>query len=622
MSTQTLSAPPSPALPRDAASRGWIRGLFGPLGSLFYLRYCMRRNAWRREKILGRVITAMFWLGATIGVLGVFAIGILLGYLVHAQTQAGHALTFWNAVVTLFLVAWLIQISTDLFRNDVLTLDRIMHLPISPSHAFTLNYLSSLVNFPVVYLASFVTGSLVGASIVVGPVALLLVISLFAYLFMITAVTSQFQGALSAWMATPRRRQTVMIVLSLFFVFFFPAVSFLPRLLDQYEESYRASNPSPAAPSEAPGSGEAPGPGASNSATIPPAPFDPWPNRIRWLQVCFPPFWLAACARVLSESSYHVWWITPCMLCLGLVSSRRSYRTTLRYYQDGFDAAVGRYKQTKVGGLVANPERMRWIERSLPGVSPLVSPIVMQTWISMWRAPEFKLMLLAPLVQPLVLAFLVQYWKLGEGEINRTLVLFGFGGLQLYTASGMLGNQFGLDRAGFRTWVLSPIPRETILHGRNIAFGMPVWSLAVLVTLAVGLWWGLAIDKLVFVALALTTFVPAYLLVSDLMSILSPFGIPPGTLQPKEFSWKQVVLSLAISTLHPTLLCLAALPLGVECLVEFLFPHTASWPIAALVSVPWLGMAFLLYRWLLPSVGRCLENFELKILQTVTAPID
>ncbi|MFN9852002.1 MAG: hypothetical protein ACK57P_09310, partial [Planctomycetota bacterium] len=314
MSTQTLSAPPSPALPRDVASRGWIRGLFGPLGSLFYLRYCMRRNAWRREKILGRVITAMFWLGATIGVLGVFAIGILLGYLVHAQTQAGHALTFWNAVVTLFLVAWLIQISTDLFRNDVLTLDRIMHLPISPSHAFTLNYLSSLVNFPVVYLASFVTGSLVGASIVVGPVALLLVISLFAYLFMITAVTSQFQGALSAWMATPRRRQTVMIVLSLFFVFFFPAVSFLPRLLDQYEESYRASNPSPAAPSEAPGSGEAPGPGASNSATIPPAPFDPWPNRIRWLQVCFPPFWLAACARVLSESSYHVWWITPCML--------------------------------------------------------------------------------------------------------------------------------------------------------------------------------------------------------------------------------------------------------------------------------------------------------------------
>jgi ABC-2 type transport system permease protein len=622
MSTHSLSPPPSPALPRDVASRGWIRGLFGPLGSLFYLRYCMRRNAWRREKTLGRVITAMFWLGATIGVIGAFAIGILFSYFVHSQPQVDRALFFWNAAIVMFLMAWGIQISTDLFRNDVLTLDRIMHLPISPSYAFALNYLSSLVNFPVIYLAAFVSGSLVGASIVVGPIALLLGISLVAYLFMVTAVTSQFQGALAAWMSTPRRRQTVMIVLSVFFMFFFPAMSLLPQWLDRYEAPPFAASPSPTAPSEVPGSVEGPGPSASSSATVAPAATDPWPNRMRWIQVCVPPFWFAACARVLSESSYHVWWITPCMLCVGLVSSRRSYRTTLRYYQDGFDAAVGLHKQTKAGEPVASPERIRWIERSLPGVSPLVSSIVMQTWISMWRAPEFKLMLLAPLVQPLVLAFLVQYWKIGQGEISQTLILLGFGGLQLYTASGMLGNQFGLDRSGFRTWVLSPIPRETILHGRNIAFGVPVWSLAVLLTLAVGLWWGLAIDKLVFVALALTTFVPAYLLISDLMSILSPFGIPPGTLQPKEFSWKQVVLSLAISTLHPTLLCLAALPFGVESLVEFLFPHTASWPIAALVAVPWLGMAFLLYRVLLPSVGRCLENFELKILQTVTAPID
>jgi ABC-2 type transport system permease protein len=622
MSTYSLSTPPSPALPREVASRGWLRGLLGPLGSLFYLRYCMRRNAWRREKVLGRVITAMFWLCATIGVFGVFAIGILLGYLVHSQPQADRALYLWNAAVTMFLIAWGIQLSTDLFRNDVLTLDRIMHLPISPSHAFTLNYVSSLVNFPVVYLAAFASGSLVGASFVVGPMALLLGVSLVAYLFMVTAVTSQFQGALSAWMATPRRRQTVMIVLSVFFMFFFPAMSLLPQWLDRYEEPPLAASPSPTAPSEVPGSVEAPDPSANSSATVQPTPADPWPNRMRWIQVCFPPFWLAACARALSESSFHVWWITPCMLLVGLVSSRRSYRTTLRYYQDGFDAAVGLHKKKDVGELTASSDRLRWIERSVPGVSPLVSSIVMQTWISMWRAPEFKLMLFAPIVQPLVLAFLVQYWKLGQGEISRTLILLGFGGLQLYTASGMLGNQFGLDRAGFRTWVLSPLPRETILHGRNIAFGVPVWALAVLLTLAVGLWWGLAIDKLVFVALALTTFVPAYLLVSDLMSILSPFGIPLGTMQPKEFSWKQVVTSLAISTLHPTLLCLAALPFGVELLVEWLVPHTNTWPIAAALAVPWLGLSFVLYRLLLPRVARCFEHLELKILQTVTAPID
>ena len=626
MSSDSLNAFPSPALPRQDSFRGWIHGLLDPLRALFYLRYCMRRNAWRREKILGRVITAIYWLSATIGVICVFAMGILLGWVVHSKQQPDVALFFWTGVVVMFLIAWGVQLSTDLFRNDVLTLDRIMHLPISPSHAFALNYFTSLVNFPVVYLAGFVSGASLGASFAIGPLALLLGISLLAYLFMVTAVTSQFQGALAAWMATPRRRQLVTITLSIFFVFFFPAISLLPQWIERFDTKPVASDSPPS--SVQPASDVVAPDGIANHGAVPEAEVpgastpDPWPNRLRWIQIFAPPMWLAACGSALSDSSYRAGWITLCMIGLGSVSMRRSYQTTLRYYQDGFDVGVGARREKEVGDAASLTASPRWIERSLPGTDPMVSSIVMQTWISMWRAPEFKLMLLAPLVQPLVLAFLVKYWELGQGDIARTLVLLGFGGLQLYTASGMLGNQFGLDRGGFRTWVLSPLPRATILHGRNIAFGLPVWILAVALTLAVGLWWGLALDKVVFVVLALTAFVPAYLLISDLMSILSPFGIPPGSLQPKEFSWKQVVLSLAISTLHPALLCIAALPFAVELLVEWLVPDTKTWPIAAVLAVPWLGLSFVLYRLLLPWVARCFEHLELKILQTVTAPID
>ncbi len=640
MSSDLLNASPSPALSRSGHSRTWLREMFDPLQTLFYLRYCMRRNAWRREKFLGRIVTVLFWLAATFGVVFMFALGILLGYLVHSRNVPDGPLYFWNILVVLFLMAWLIQLSTDLFRNDVLTLDRIMHLPISPRYAFVLNYLSSLINFPVIYLASFASGAILGSAVVYGPVAILLVISLVAYLFMVTALTSQFQGALSAWMSTPHRRQTVMVVVSLFVMLFFPAVSLVLTRFDD-----RPSVPAPpAAPSTSesenadsnkssenavevgsqPDSSGASLPDASTAAGegAESAKADPFSGYMRWMQVWVPPLWFAACANAPSESSWHVWWITPCMIGLGLISMQRSYLTTLRYYNDGFDARVSSRRKAKSDGTVSASDRVPWIERSIPGTDPLTSSIVMQTWVSMWRSPEFRLMLLVPLIQPIVLGLLVQYWKLGEAEITRTLVLLGFAGLQLFTASGQLGNQFGLDRGGFRTWVLSPIPRRAILHGRNIAFGLPVWILAVVMTAGIGVWWGLAWDKLVFVVLALTTFLPMYLLVADLMSILSPFGIPPGTLQPKEFSWKQIVTSLALSTLHPTLLCLAALPFALELLVERFMPSTAAWPIAAALAVPWLGLSIVLYRLLLPWVARCFEYFELYILKIVTAPID
>jgi hypothetical protein len=428
---------------------------------------------------------------------------------------------------------------------------------------------------------------------------------------------------LAAWISNPRRRTTAMVLFSLFFIVVFPLLFLgIPRLIGYLEQPRTAARVVPKEPS--------PTPPAEPALTVEPAP----PNRsklnelsgaIAWSQVVFPPLWMAGCATSMAQGRWHVGWLTPLMVGLAVLSLHRNYRMTVRFYQDGFNtyvAEAGSESRLSSDRSRVTKAPTNWMESSLPWVSSTVSAIVMQTWLSMWRAPELKLMLLAPLLQPLMGLFLIRLWNGTEGEAFRTLVALGLAGFGLYTTSGILGNQFGLDRAGFRAWVLSPIPRWEILHGRNLALGIPAWCTAALMGLTVGIWWELPIDKLIFLLLTLASFVPFFLLVSDLMSILSPFGLPPGAIQPKEFSWKHIVINLLLSMLYPALLGWTALPFACEVGADLLFPGLRPWPIAMLMAVPWLVLSIGLYRSLLPWVGTCMAYWELEILKTVTSTLD
>lgn len=675
-------APPSPALPRGDSShagglRAWLRGLVGPFMALCYLRYHMRRNAWQRDSIIGRVVTLVFLVMAFIGVGIAGVLGAITGFVFHVKLDAEWHMVYWTVICGIFMLMWTIHFSSELFRNDALTLDRFMHLPLALSHAFALNYLNSLINFPIVYFLFFTSGAIVGSAFVLGPGTLLLLIPLLLYLFFITSLTSQFQGAIAAWIANPRRRQLAMMGFSLFFIVVMPLLAIgLPR-------SQRTSPPAPQTdPIETQGEPTDPmGVTANNSApnregnlqgienreqadstqadsqqaNREPAEIerrdseravtdpvtgdvaatsrkpisrksnddaDRWAPSLAIAQWLLPPLWLAGCASAMSAGNFlGVAGLSLLMLVLSVGSMRRGFATTVRYYQHGFGKEV--VKTTARATVIPNrSSSTRLIERRIPGIDETTSAIVMQTWIAMWRAPELKLMLLAPIIQPFLGLFLIRMWSHFEGEAIKTCVTLGIAGFGLYTSSGVFGNQFGLDRGGFRMWVLSPIERWAILHGRNVAYGILAWTAGLILILAVGIYWKLPFDKIVFVALALLAYMPFYLLVSNLMAILSPFGLAPGALQPKTFSWKHIAINLLLSTLHPALLFWAMLPLFIEWGCRAWLPSTLGWPIAAAMEVPWCVLSFLAYRWILPYMGQILEAWELKILPTVTAPVD
>ena len=112
----------------------------------------------------------------------------------------------------------------------------------------------------------------------------------------------------------------------------------------------------------------------------------------------------------------------------------------------------------------------RLLEARLPGLSEPVSAIALAGFRSVLRSPEAKISLLTPLILGAVFGSMLL-----QGRESMPLdyrPLFGFAAIafSMFGLLQLMGNQFGLDRDGFRCFVLCPAPRSQILLGKNLAF--------------------------------------------------------------------------------------------------------------------------------------------------------
>ncbi len=358
-----------------------------------------------------------------------------------------------------------------------------------------------------------------------------------------------------------------------------------------------------------------------------------WLARLRLANICFPPLWMAGCVESVMSGNFHVIWLTGAMALVGFVSLRRNYKQTVRFYKGETDS---RAMQTRgANGAVvkiaepngtqservakAGVKKPRLVERDVPFVSDETAAIIMMTLQSMTRAPEVKLYLLLPLLAPFILFGFLQAMELPKIDELKAAIVVGFSGCSLFITSGMLGNLFAYDRAGFRGFVLSPIRRERILLGRNLATAPLLLLQTFLLALAIGIFFGMAIDKLLCSIILSASILPLYGLLTNLMSILTPFPLAAGSIQPKQFNLVPILFSLVLSMFMPAITLFALLPLGLEWTLDRYFPIAAMVPFAFLLSIPWLAASLFLYRWLLPWEGKLLANREKELLRIVTS---
>src|SRR5438876_701411 len=108
------------------------------------LRWRLRKNQFRRSGIANAIV---FGIVAVLGLLfaaGLFVAMFFIGFFALADVSPQVLLYVWDGIVVGFLFLWAIGLLTELQRSEALSLQKFLHLPVSLTGAFLINYISSL----------------------------------------------------------------------------------------------------------------------------------------------------------------------------------------------------------------------------------------------------------------------------------------------------------------------------------------------------------------------------------------------------------------------------------------------------------------------------------------------
>ena len=471
------------------------------LKAFVWLRWRLLYNQNRRAGVLNAVLTVIVVVGALLTAIPLFIGCLMLGIYAIPKAQPVHLMYVADGVVVGFLFFWMIGLITELQRTDPLSLSKFMHLPVSATGAFLINYLSSLLRLSlIIFLPVMVAFAL--ALVIVKGVSMLLAVPLVAsFLLMVTALTYQFQGWLAMLMSNPRRRRTVIMITTVAFVL----IVQLPNLLNFYGPWRQAGQPnrSQETVEELQRLNR-----DAQSGAISPMEFSRRQQEIvqrrqqramehqreglermertaRFANMVLPIGWLPLGVATAAEGTFLPSILgLLAMTLIGSASLYRAYRTTIGMYQGVSSSRKGRRPPEAKPAVGRRKQGTGLLEMQIPGVSEPVAAVALAGFRSLLRAPEAKMMLLSPVFMAIIFGSMLWRSRNSMAESFRPLVAIGGMAFVLFGVVQLMANQFGFDRDGFRVFVLSSARRRDILVGKNLSFAPLVMGMAAIMLLA------------------------------------------------------------------------------------------------------------------------------------------
>jgi hypothetical protein len=599
------------------------------LRAILWLRWRLRANQFRKAGALNAALVTVFAVACAAAGVTLFVVGALVGLFAFRDAPAYVHLFTWGGIVLALLFSWATGLLAELQRSESLSLERFLHLPVSPAGAFLVNYLSSLASLTLVVFVPGAVGLTLGTA-AHHPLLLLQLPLAAAGLFALTAVTYQFQGWLATLMADKRRRRTIIVVVTGGFILLAQAPSLI-NVFRPWEAVTEPTNHRAERTTEALSALQS-GKMTSNEYTrrlqeineeykaerrqSEQRSLELTLKAARLLSTILPPGWVAAGAESLADGD-----VLPALAgtlgltLIGSLSLWRAYRTTLRLYTGEYTAG-GR---AEAAAVPFDPTRVRLVERRLPWVGESVSAVATAGLRSLLRAPEAKMAFLAPLIVVVVLGGVTASSRGEVPALFRPLMAYGSGAMALVIAGlQLLANQFGYDRAGFRAYVLSPVPRRDVLLGKNLAVAPLILGLGVLAVAIVGAVYPMRIDHYPAVLLQLGGTYLVMCMLSNVLSILTPIPLAPGSLQPASVKAGPVLMQMLLMPLLPVCVLPIMVPYGLEVLLDQL-DVVKGVPISLPLSFVVLLAVSLLYRQVIRWQGDWLATREQKILEVVTS---
>ena len=575
------------------------------LRAFLWLRSRLAANKSKRASDLSNALHTLLWVAAVITGIVSFAGSLALAYFLIGKQPSSIVLYVWDGIVAVFLFFWIVTLSVELQRSELLPLEKFLHYPISVSGLFLINYVASVLSehVAVFLFIPAMLGMSLGLVLVRGAALLWLFPLLLSFLLMVTAVTYQFRGWLAVLMLNKRHRRTVVTVVTLVTFLLFQ----LPYISMRVSGGRRSRRPAIASNEQA-------------------------GQLAKTLSMTLPPGWLPYGAMAAAEGRV----LPPVlgilgMTLIGAVSLRRSYRTTIRLYTGNYGS--GQTKRTKTHAVISPKQTAEYLPESvsqpagarsfleirLPWISEQASVVALTTFRSLTRAPEAKMVLLSPIIMLFVFGASVLRLSSRPGVYTRPLMATAVLTMIFFGMGQLAGNQFSFDRSGFRNFVLAAAPRREILLGKNLALVPIILGLAFLAVILLEVFFPMRLDYFVAALCQMVTMFLLYCMFSNFLSILNPTATTAGSLKPAvKPSGKTLLFGLLTLLLFPLALAPSMIPLGLEVGLHWLGVLPGI-PISLLFSVCEVLAVGYLYSWVLDRQGELLQSRELRILEVVSA---
>lgn len=609
------------------------------LSAFFWLQWRLRINQLKRGGVANIVIMTILAAGALLLAALMFVGFLLVGVFLLGEASPLVVMLVWDGVVGGFLFFWLIGLLADLQRSESLSLTKFLHLPVSLSGVFVLNYVTSLLSLNLILFAPAMVGLALGLLFSRGPAILVIFPLVAALLLAVTALTYQFQGWLASLMANKRRRRTVVLVVTMILIL----IVQLPNLINflepwkmnrsvdaeqQFSKEIEALDRARVAKEideqqYGERKAELEQQRLAQRADRGRQTWETVEQTARIVNLCFPPGWLPFSAAAAAEGS-----VVPALLgtlglgLIGTASLWRSYRTTVRLYVGAYTAGQVQPppktpKVAATGGVSAPKASAGILAKELPWLSEQAAAIALAGFRSLTRAPEVKMLLLMPVLTVVIFGGIVLKHSVEPPALVRPLLAFGGIAMMLLTLIQLAGNQFGFDRGGFRVFVLCAARRRDILLGKNLALAPLALAFAAVAVAFVQIAYPMRLDHLLAMFPQAVSMYLIYCLIANCLSILTPLPIAAGSLKPTNAKLAPVLLQFVFLLTFPIVIAPTQLPLALEALFEYL-DWVHGLPVFLILALLECAGLVLVFRWLVGWQGVWLQAREQRIMEIVT----